>query len=83
MPYQLFAMPQRMGDFELALDAPRRLEPFSTSDPRYGDIPIQITINDAYLPNDVATRFLQRLVEIEQTGVYREKNSPFTLLPHE
>lgn len=86
---QASAVAQRLGDFEMAFDAPWRMEPeaVATRDPdagppvacepefgcepaeyTYGAIPIQITILDADLPNDLATFALQRLIKAKQDG---------------
>lgn len=71
-----FAMEQRVGDFEIAIDAPWRMEPRlkppqlcqsgqncgSGTPYTYGAIPINIAILDAFLPRSGVTnsRFLQR-----------------------
>ncbi|MEA3277715.1 MAG: hypothetical protein U9Q81_21010 [Pseudomonadota bacterium] len=77
------AIAQRVGDFELAVDAPWRMEPRVT-DPvvcddtiadcetgtsyRFGEIPIIVSIHDADLPDSDDKRLLQKLIELGQSG---------------
>ncbi|PHR61081.1 MAG: hypothetical protein COA43_05425 [Robiginitomaculum sp.] len=79
-----FASEQRIGDFEIALDAPWRMEP-RTKPPQlcnagggcggatvyeYGAIPVNIAILDAFLPNaNVENSFLlQRALQANESG---------------
>jgi|GEM_PF-2313632 len=77
------AIAQRIGDFELALDAPWRMQPHPVQpklcNPRlggcaggsrwdYGAIPIQVSIHDGYLPNGPDTALLQEAVTLHQSG---------------
>lgn len=79
----VFAVAQRVGDFELAVDAPWRMEPRiagplvcdpsiancdSASGFRYGEIPIVVAIHDAHLPDSKDDRRLQKLIELKQSG---------------
>lgn len=81
-----FASEQRIGDFEIMMDAPWRMEP-RTKQPQicnvgqtcgngtayeYGAIPVNIVILDAFLPNaDVENSFfLQRALQAKESGKF-------------
>lgn len=74
------ATEQRIGDFEIAIDAPWRMEPHkrgltncgvncnSSSAYRYGAIPINIAILDAFLPDEPNDFMLQRALQGHERG---------------
>ncbi|MEA3411415.1 MAG: hypothetical protein U9R74_07735 [Pseudomonadota bacterium] len=77
------AIAQRVGDFELAVDAPWRMEPRAaglivcddtivgcgaSTSYQFGEIPIVVSIHDADFPDSDDARRLQKLIELRQSG---------------